>query len=344
VKFFGLAFLFASSVSATALAAPTCPQYVPFPFFSISNIIDLGDGSHIVGKNIDCAKIGVGAQLITKIQRLLGTQIEMPKRLRFNMVDVFDNAFHFSGDSSLNVPVQLFSGEYKKHPVHTHPVWAHEYGHAILNTSIESALSGWRSALRLNSRSSSKSIEQDPMAQVFQTLLMGYHEFFADVVAVLYTGEGDSVSKSLYFTGIQANPEGKPSVCPNSFPECRSSNKVKLKNSMAVVTASRSFLDRRNQLPAWKGVHPLDGHNLFAPARFHIWKYYLSNPAFRAKKAEMAKVVIEATLFDLNRRFERMSRGGYISQDSFVREISDVYRINEEYIRVLDAAFEKHGM
>lgn len=334
--FFVLALL--ASVSF-ANADVACPQYVPSPFAKIETKIEALDGSIITSKNIDCKKIGMGASLIDNVGKMLKTHIKMPNRLTFRMVDTYDNAYFLSSDISLNVPYQLVLGDYAKNPVYGIPIWAHEYGHAILDLNLLSEAPKWRSQIRkYSARANGEEREY-----IFNTLLSSYHEYFADVVAVLYTGAGDAVAKSLYMTGFVANPEGRPGKCPNSDPKCRPRNNNSSDFRLALLP--RDFTDRRNQLPGWKGnVDPFDGHNVLAAARFHIYKYYISSPGMNRRKAEIAEIVLESIVQDVNRRMDRMiGTQGKITPTVFNNELMDVVRVNKEFIQILDANFEKRG-
>lgn len=317
-----------------------CPQYVPNPFVKIDTQIDSEPGVVITGKNIDCKKIGMGATLIKNVGQMLNSKLQMPSRLIFRMVDTYDNAYFSPNDISLNVPYQLVLGEYAKNPVYGIPIWAHEYGHAVLDLNLRSEAPKWRSQIRRYTARAN----DDERAYIFETLISSYHEYFADVVAVLYTGAGDAVAKSLYMTGFVANPEGRPGKCPNKDPKCRPRNNNS--SDFRVALAPRDFTNRGNQLPGWKGsVDPFDGHNVLAAARFHIFKYYISSPSMSHRKAEIAEIVLESIVDDVNRRMKRLiGTKGEITPEAFNRELSDVVRVNQEFIQTLDAHFEKHGI
>lgn len=311
-----------------------CPQFMPRPFSSIETRIDLGRGQSIEAKNIDCRKIGFGAEVVTGIQQMLGRELPTPSSIKFRMVDVFDNAFFRPEDFSLNVPYQLTIENNLKNPVYTIPVWAHEFGHAVLDATLRDAMPKWRSIIQ-----SGVSPGGLNPAEVLHFLLSGYHEFFADVIAVLYAGRGDAVAKGLFFTGFVANPEGAPSKCPNSDPRCRVRNS---KNDMSALSAARDFTDRSNQLGRWRGTRPDDDHNLLAPARFHIWKYYFSNPLIMHEKARLASATVDALMADLNRRLARVgAEPGGMTEENFSLEVGDVQRINAEFIQTLDETFAR---
>jgi hypothetical protein len=323
---------------STASANLNCPGLTPVPFSSIDNSIDLGLGQIIQGKDIDCNKVAIGANVVSGIQNMVAGQLPAPHSITFRMVDQFDNAFFDPSDISLNVPYQLVLNNYSKNPVYSPAVWAHEFGHSILDATLTkiNADSKWTALISKTMDGSIGSPEG-----VIQALLMPYHEFFADCVAVLYTGKPDAVAKGLYLTGFMANPEGSPSECPNkSSPKCRP--RQKHASDPRIMATSRDFAERSNQLGTWKGVNPGDDHDLLAPARFHIWKYYYSNALMKAQKGKLAGVTVDAILSDMNGRLQRVASlpGGFTSAN-VSKEIGDVQRINREFIDTVNAEMKK---
>lgn len=316
-----------------AQAEIVCPAFVPVPFAKIETKIDLGN-EIIQAKNIDCKKIGIGADLIADIQKFLGRELTTPPKLIFRMVDHFDNAFFDPSDISLNVPHQIMMGKYAKNPVHTIPVWAHEYGHAILDHNLLGIAPSWLKQVKKRA-----SEDAGSAIGILDFIVAPYHEFFADVLTVLYTEEGSSVADALAMTGFLANPEGSPTDCPNqSSPECRPRNRTV---DVQASLRNRDFTDRANQFGRWKPVRPDDIHNLLAPTRYHVWKYYLDNPEFRREKAKMAGIVVDAIIGDVSRRLKRMAGSrGEITRARFNEEVGDPVRANREFMTTLDRYFE----
>jgi hypothetical protein len=333
-----LAFLTLTFSASTAFAALECPGLTPRPFSKIESHFTVPDGSGrvIQSKSIDCKKVALGAKVVTDIQRMITPALLAPASIQFNMVDVYDNAFFYPLDFSLNVPYQIIFDGYTKNPVFTVAVWAHEFGHAVFNQNIKEVTKKWYAFLKPRLDPS----VGDPEDVVY-AFVRAYNEYFADVIAVLYTGRGDSVAEGLHFTGLVANPEGAPSKCANrSSEECRPRNNTQ--NDMSKISTNRDFTERRNQLGTWRGINPANFHNVLAPARFHIWKYYLSNPLIKKEKARLAAATIDSIIADVNTRMLRVSkmRGGF-NIDNMNRELSDVQRINRDFIQTLDATFEK---
>jgi hypothetical protein len=268
---------------------------------------------------------------------MVAGELPAPKSITFRMVDTFDNAFFAPEDASLNVPYQIVLDHYSKNPVYSPAIWAHEFGHAILDATLAQlrAVAKWRSLIKRNLTDSA--VEPGEAVQI---LLAPYHEFFADVIAVLYMGNPQAVSDSLYMTGFMANPEGSPTTCPNrSDPKCRPRNR---QVDMHLLATSRDFSDRHNQLGAWKGVDPRDDHNLLAPARYHIYKYYLSNALIKNQRGRLAGATVDAILTDLNERLKRVQAlpGGFTAKN-LSKEMGDVQRINSEFLDVIDATMKR---
>ncbi len=327
--------LFVTLFTSHAYAVLTCPGLTPRPFSSIDTSITDDDGKIIIGKNIDCSKVALGAKVVTGVQSMIAGDLPALPSISFRMVDQYDNAFFNPEDISLNVPYQLVLNNYSKNPVYMIPVLAHEFGHAVLDKALQGTMPKWRSYV---ARKMTENVGTPP--ELIQFILAPYHEFFADVIAVLYTGAPDAVSKGLYMTGFMTNSEGSPKECPNkSDPKCRPRSS---KSDISGMTSNRDFSDRSNQLGRWKGVSPDRPHGLLAPARYHVWKYYLSNPAIKNQKARLAAASARALMADLTRRLNRMSSGpGGLTEDSFNREVIDVQRTNAEFIDTIDAVFQK---
>jgi hypothetical protein len=323
----------AVSLGASAARADlSCPEYMPKPFSSIETRIEF-DGKIYEGTKVDCEKIGTAARVVSEISDMLAPDLDVPASLMFRMVDAFDNAFFNPLDLSLNMPFQIMFGKYSKHPTHTLPVLAHEYGHAILNVNLAKLAPQWKNIIRQHAAESA-----GLPAEVLDFLVGPYHEFFADVVAGLYTEEGDSVSHSLSVNGLIANLEGSPSECPNREEKCRPRQTPA--TDMREYFANRDFTDRGNELSRWKPTRVEDIHSHLAPARYHVWKYYLSDPAIRHEKARIAAVIVDAIIQDVNERIARLSESE-ITPERMKQEFGDLRRTNREFIDVLDEFFDQ---
>ncbi|QLY24644.1 hypothetical protein [Bdellovibrio sp. KM01] len=97
-----------------------------------------------------------------------------------------------------------------------------------------------------------------------------YNEFFADVVAVMYTGKSDSVSKAVAFATDLQNTR----------------NKKFMKQS----AEQRDFENHRD--------HDVDmeGHNFFSISRDDIWDSYLASPTYRKEKATVMMEAVFAAV------------------------------------------------
>ncbi|MBC7386264.1 MAG: hypothetical protein H7301_08920 [Cryobacterium sp.] len=335
--------IIAAAFSQSAFAELVCPGLQPRPFSSIETKIDLGGGKIIDSKNIDCKKVAVGADMVTNIRKMLGKEVASPAQIKFRMVDQFDNAFFNPEDISLNVPYKLVLGDYSKNPVYSIPVWAHEFGHAILDYNLAKMQPKWVATLvkRMENR---ENIRRNS-AGVVDYMLGSYHEFFADVVAVLYTGKGDIVSRGIYMTGFIANEEGRPGLCPNSDPKCRPRTRGHASGdnaSMRVSLTQRDFTDRSNELSRWTDPTPNDSHTALAPARYDLYKYYIANPLYRHQESTILAILGSAIVNDVSRRIDRITNvKGIITDDAIDAEFSDNHRLNSEFMKTLDSYLDK---
>ncbi|WP_413292968.1 hypothetical protein ACLSU7_16355 [Bdellovibrio sp. HCB185ZH] len=114
--------------------------------------------------------------------------------------------------------------------------------------------------------------EQELMAKFYKVwdINTAYNEFFADVVAVMYTGKSDSVSKSVAFT-----------------PDLQNSRNKKF---MEKSVQQRDFENHRD--------HDVDteGHNFFSISRDDIWDSYLASPTYRKEKATVMMEAVFAAV------------------------------------------------
>jgi hypothetical protein len=96
-----------------------------------------------------------------------------------------------------------------------------------------------------------------------------FTELFADCVAVLYFEDGAVISKGVNYAGFA----GK------TFEERRK----------LASTRGRDFT-ARYKASSWNHTNP---HALLGPVRSHLWKYYLNNPMFRTKRAEILAKLLD---------------------------------------------------
>ncbi len=147
----------------------------------------------------------------------------------------------------------------------TLPIVIHEYGHAVLSSSLSQDLASFH-ALNLVDRSrsrlsheylnlqktelkeaySSAAKEYSRLRIVFEAVAP-YHELFADLFAVNYIGEVQSIENAIFF-------------------------KEKMKNGDAI---SGNF-SNPSYPETWRST---ESHVLFNPVRYFLWKNYLSPSA-----------------------------------------------------------------
>lgn len=290
----------------------------------------MGNGP-ITASRIGCAAVGDVAQVIANVRGFLGSQLGSPRSIDLKMVDVMDNAFFSPEDHSLEIPFQLMMGEYTKHPVYTHPVWAHEYGHSIFDANLLAKEKQWEALMQ---RLLGEPSNSDLTAQAMDLVVTPYNEFFADVIGVLYAGRGDAVYRALYMTGWVTNPNGKPGTCIG--PQCRARHS---RIDPRISLSNRNFLETKNQLDRWRTVAPDDVHNLLGPTRVHVWKYHLSTPGMRNARGVMARTVLIAIVSEIDRRMKALARGGHLTQIGLGQELSRVKEINQGLMDAIDRAF-----
>lgn len=106
-------------------------------------------------------------------------------------------------------------------------------------------------------------------AFILNNISASYNEFFADIIAVIYSQKGDAIYDALFRTGLGFETN-------KSF-------------------IARDFTNRSNEITKWNPTQDdLEIHNLLAPARYHVWKYYLDNPVYAHNKGVIAKEVLKA--------------------------------------------------
>lgn len=326
-------------VQPAVWAAPgdlNCPQFMPVPFSSISGTIDPGNGNVITASRIGCGAVGDVAQVIANIKGFLGKELGSPRSIDLKMVDTMDNAFFSPEEHALEVPFQLLMGEYTKHPNFTHPVWAHEYGHSVFEANLITKEKQWQSMM---AKMLGRPANSELVGRAMEFMVTPYNEFFADVIGVLYSGQGDALYRALYMTGWVTNPNGKPGTCVG--PQCRERNS---KVDPRVSLSNRNFLETKNTLDRWRPVAPDDVHNLLGPTRVHVWKYHLSTPGMSTAKGAMARAVLIAIVSEIDRRMATLAKMGKISTATLEQELSLVKEINQSLMDAIDRSFAQARM
>ncbi|MCM2282580.1 MAG: hypothetical protein NDI61_12120 [Bdellovibrionaceae bacterium] len=205
---------------------------------------------------------------------------------------------------------------YTQHPDEMVPVTAHEFGHIIFFENVLMEISFFKTAaaqfrdLRFTYRTVSDLREQElslgghprgarerarvqqerleweaemadlmgklQIPRVISHVIKPYNEFFADVVAVLYTEKPDAISDSVHFT-MPARP--------------RQRNKAYIMSVHNRAFEREGVAPRALQIP----------HGVFARTRWAIWEEFLSRPTvMRNHKAEVLQGVARAIRSELN--------------------------------------------
>ncbi len=276
-----------------------CEKDQPYPFKSI----DVEEGKSSFGV-LTCNRVDQIASIVFSLQKVLvPSGLTLPKSLDLKILHKFDNAYYAWGQVVL--PYSLTIDKFEKHPNHTLNVWSHEFGHAIFNESMGKLIPKWNDlkfAMALlmplyneqGKLASELEKENDPFkvvaiqtrlkeitekmkeirktfyeAFILNDISASYNEFFADIVAVIYSQKGDAIYDALFRTGLGFETN-------KSF-------------------IARDFTNRSNEITKWNPTQDdLEIHNLLAPARYHVWKYYLDNPIYAHNKGVIAKESLRA--------------------------------------------------
>lgn len=277
----GLFIILSSAVSANNLPTKIYSVNFPIPEFEATQ-----KQKEEIYKNISSA-IGLVAN----------GSVFLPKSVSLYTVKNYENAFYDSYSEGIVTPYQLNVEGVSKHPKFTRGIELHEFGHSIFEANLLSIVRNnekmfkivneyfkvkgqfkkealvtvgymvaeelaigteYENAIVLAHRAAennfrdvvSSSTEKIVDTYVFSTQAFGpYHEFFADVFAVIVTQDPDVIRKAIQFTAHSGDNQ-----------------------------SNRSF-----NLRPGKRVFKFSPHDFFSLSRYHIYKYYLSNPEVRKK-------------------------------------------------------------
>lgn len=282
------------------------------------------DSKFITVNNKDQAV--VLSNLNKAMKQMSGGVLDLPASIGLIIPQTYDSPFFDPLALTLVAPYQMVIDGRSKNPVFTRGVELHEFGHAIFNENMElvlkkqpALLKRWKNAKKIigkisndrakilkrdlltemlakkaeatKAQSSSPIVieleelkltlqdEENKMMSVFSDnqmiieelgellqALTPYNEFFADVVSVVITENAQSVSSALHFSNYDIPYE------------------------------DRSFERRRSK-------RPVDGtpHNFYSLSRNYIYKYYLSNPIYKAKgKAWLIRKGLDSVTCGIN--------------------------------------------
>lgn len=341
---------------------------------------------------IACDQFKLLARSIMGVKKKFGSYLKYPKNVVVNMIKKDGNAYNMSGYLNLPLSLFVYNNKYKemfKHPKHNIPVWVHEYGHSVFNQMMGASSKKW--GLLANARErykmemvkftarhntllrsckvkyqilKKKGISKEEAAKklsqecgkpikalrkqnikMSETIFNGagpainlfiatgpYNEFFADVLAVSFLNNGAAVHDALYRSGINYHKSPHKSLGRD-------------------FTTHKNDLDVLERQPA-HFIQP-GVHNLFSAARRHAWKYYLSNPIYKAKiglttqaifKAIYSEVVqLESVFRKQPALAELMFPSEYIEytpeQHAIIKRV--VVVMNQNLIKVMDQELKK---
>jgi len=242
--------------------------------------------------SINCTQAETVVKTLREVSRLF-SKYHRVTQLSLSLTRYGENGF-FSSDN-ISVPLQLIFKNYKKHPNLSKAIWAHEYGHSVLDRLLErnfpilkrakivkpkfkklkSKILGldkrrfeiWDKIYDLNQlidlskilllRNQVREIENKiaPLvtkAKTFEKIIMQenqlrkimlpFHEWFADLVSVVYLENGRAMKNALYFVA---------------------QNYINQSWEIDVLKSSiyRDFTERKNKIIWWKPS--LDPHHFY---------------------------------------------------------------------------------
>ncbi|MBE8163221.1 MAG: hypothetical protein HAW63_04460 [Bdellovibrionaceae bacterium] len=188
-------------------------------------------------------------------------KLQIPKKLSILVVKKANTAFFHGLFNILYIPIQfsLKKGT-AKHPVHSLPIAVHELGHAYFNSNIYS-LTENKTYLSIQSEwkylSPNAATMERQQRLDYSAPFSGLTELFADCFSAIYFKSPKVITDGLFFTAIKQTHK---------------------------TAKRRSFLNRNFQHLVGKKVKNTDSHHQFDKARYHLWKYYLSNAKYKNKQ------------------------------------------------------------
>lgn len=269
------------------------------------------------------------------IKEISGGILDLPASISIIVPQNYDSPFFDPLALTLVAPYQMVINGRSKNPVFTRGVELHEFGHAIFNENLEYILAKhpelknqWVAAKKVINKISadkSKLLKKDLVLELLQRKiakekpaadsaifaevqkfelslnpeldklnrvlstneailndiiqiiqsLTPYNEFFADVVSIAITQNPQSVADALHFS-----------------------------NDKDIPYEDRSFERRASR-------RPQDGspHNFYSLSRNYIYKYYLSNPIYKAKgKAFLIRKTLDAVVCGINTQNELVQK------------------------------------
>lgn len=118
---------------------------------------------------------------INNLENLTQGKLKLPSYLTIIVEPPGDKAFYI--DNSIHIPIEFKSVSYRKHPKQSAAVFAHEWGHSLLEHNLKILYPDL-----FTSRSK----------QEFNFVYMAYSELFSDIIAVLHLKDGRAARDPLF--------------------------------------------------------------------------------------------------------------------------------------------------
>jgi hypothetical protein len=323
---------------SNAFAKSDCPQ-IKGPFSEV-HLNTMGMWGLEESTKVNCSDAYKVANVINFTNEIIGNSLYTKIQYDLFFTGTSDNAF---ASIHLHVPLQLMVNSYSKHPKFTHPIWIHEYSHLLFNFNVSTKWQKYNKynwyttyyaeyqvlTYKLNILDQKQqtplvknqiivlekrlsfyekkieNFENDPLmppVYEFSQLTTKYSELFSDIVAVSVTHNPNAVSDALKLTGLS-------------------------KDYSQHFIHNRDFDDRRNQLSHFD-VDTQEPHNILAAVRYHIWKYYLSNPKYFKYRGVVISKLLNAIIYEMK------------LIDSGVRNY-DAKTLNQRLINRINVTFSK---
>ncbi len=338
MKFLSILFIFSLIIFNVSFAASDCPS-IKTPFREI-HLGTYGMHGFPEDDKLKCSDAIKVASIINYTKATLANSINTNFNFDLYFTNTSDNAF---ASIHLHIPKKLMIDSYSKHPIYTQPVWIHEYTHLVFNYNVslrwkvfnyynwyltytfETQLINFsldkldrlqstpeiekrKQLLEKNLAYYNKKINQFendsnmPVSYEMYKLSLKYNELFSDIVAVSVMNNPNAISDAIRFTGLSSDFSQQ-------------------------FNYNRDFDDRRNQITRFE-VDTEGAHNVLAAVRYHVWKYYLSNPNYTKYKSQVISKLLNAIIDEM--KFMYQGKRNY-----------DAKTLNQNLINRIDLSFTK---
>ncbi len=363
---FGL--LLVASFSLAAQDALNCPNWVPKTFKAVysekAGLLGNGGGSWWdpdYKTPITCEQVGTVGTVLQEVNKLVDGKLGVPKTPYLNLIDEDGNAY--LAGNIINVPMKIIFDGYGKHPIYTHAVWAHEYGHAIFGHNMKYALKDWAEMDR-----NMKSYIEFMMKYTLRATRLQKYAYELDQLKKAHSDDLERINylaKQIDQIQEQINAMEKESEKFNDLNFHDDLNTFSggynelFADTVAVMHAggkgdiiadslfrtglwedknyksmikNRDFTNRENRIERWKVV--TEEHDNFAPTRYHLYKYYIDNPIYRRYKGYVVYKLFISIKLEFEKYLPALNKIDMEDPDTIVYlNKSLMKRIDEEFAK-----------